>query len=178
MKPMLPSRPAPPWYREPWPWLLMAGPVAVIIAGIVTLLLAIESSDGLVADDYYKQGMAINQIMLRDRRAHELDYRAQLTIDRASGAVTLALTGRELPTGPLLLQLAHPTRGGMDQMLTLSPLNRTEDRAFFASRIARIDDARWKITLHDRNNSWRLGGQWPPAAASATTTSVVLVPNP
>jgi uncharacterized protein len=167
-----------PWYREPWPWLLMAGPIAVIIAGIVTLLLAIESSDGLVADDYYKQGMAINQIMQRDRRAHELDYRAQLMIDRASGAVTLALTGREMPTGPLLLQLAHPTRGGMDQTLTLSPLSRTETQAFFASRIARIDDARWKITLHDRNNSWRLGGEWAPAAMLTTTTSVVLAPNP
>ncbi len=167
-----------PWYREPWPWLLMAGPVAVIIAGIVTLLFAIESSDGLVADDYYKQGMAINQIMLRDRRAHELDYRAQLTIDRASGAVALALTGREMPTGPLILQLAHPTRGGMDQTLTLSPLSRTEYQAFFASRIARIDDARWRITLHDRNNSWRLGGEWTPAAMSDKAASVVLAPNP
>ncbi len=25
-----------PWYREPWPWILMAGPVIVIIAGVIT----------------------------------------------------------------------------------------------------------------------------------------------
>ena len=25
-----------PWYREPWPWMLMAGPLAVVLAGIVT----------------------------------------------------------------------------------------------------------------------------------------------
>ena len=67
----LPDQPSPPWYHEPWPWLLMAGPLVVIIAGFATLLLAIRSSDGLVADDYYKQSMAINQIMLRDSRAHE-----------------------------------------------------------------------------------------------------------
>jgi len=43
-----------PWYREPWPWILMAGPAAVIVAGIFTMTLAYRTEDGLVADDYYK----------------------------------------------------------------------------------------------------------------------------
>ncbi|MEQ1516273.1 MAG: FixH family protein, partial [Usitatibacteraceae bacterium] len=37
-----------PWYRQRWPWLLMAGPAIVVVAGFVTLALAIQSSDGLV----------------------------------------------------------------------------------------------------------------------------------
>ena len=63
---------ATPWYREPWPWLLMAGPVTVIIAGGFTAWLAVTSSDGLVADDYYKQGLAINQTLERDIDRHML----------------------------------------------------------------------------------------------------------
>ena len=55
-----------PWYREPWPWLLMAGPAAVVVAGFATLWLAVSSNDGLVADDYYKQGLAINQTLQRE----------------------------------------------------------------------------------------------------------------
>ena len=51
------------WYREPWPWLLMMGPAIVIVAGFYTLWLAIQSNDGLVADDYYKRGLAINQTL-------------------------------------------------------------------------------------------------------------------
>ncbi len=39
-----------PWYREPWPWLLMAGPAIVVVAGFLTLGFAIQSADGLVAD--------------------------------------------------------------------------------------------------------------------------------
>lgn len=49
-----------PWYREPWPWLIMAGPAAVIVAGVYTTILAFSSTDGLAADDYYKQGLMIN----------------------------------------------------------------------------------------------------------------------
>ena len=52
-----------PWYREPWPWILMAGPAIVVVAGAVTLWLALASDDGLVAQDYYKRGLAINRVL-------------------------------------------------------------------------------------------------------------------
>ncbi|HSC95836.1 MAG TPA: FixH family protein, partial [Burkholderiales bacterium] len=42
-----------PWYRERWPWLLMAGPAAVLVAGAATIWIAFASADGLVAEDYY-----------------------------------------------------------------------------------------------------------------------------
>ena len=66
------SNGAKPWYGEPWPWILMAGPAAVIVAGAVTIWLAVATSDGLVADDYYSRGLAISQELRRDQigRAH------------------------------------------------------------------------------------------------------------
>lgn len=39
-----------PWYREPWPWILMAGPAVVVVAGIATMVIAIRTADPLVAD--------------------------------------------------------------------------------------------------------------------------------
>ena len=36
---------APPWYREPWPWLLMAGPAAVVVAGLITAWIAVKTDD-------------------------------------------------------------------------------------------------------------------------------------
>ena len=41
-----------PWYREPWPWILMSGPAVVVCAGIATAVIAVETNDGLVAEDY------------------------------------------------------------------------------------------------------------------------------
>jgi hypothetical protein len=69
-----------PWFRQRWPWLLIAGPAIVVVAGIVTIWLAIRSDDGLVADDYYKQGLAINQVIGRAERAQALGLTAKVTI--------------------------------------------------------------------------------------------------
>jgi hypothetical protein len=40
-----------PWYREPWPWVLIAIPVLTIVACGVTLWLALANPDYLVVDD-------------------------------------------------------------------------------------------------------------------------------
>ena len=58
-----------PWYREPWPWILMAGPFAVIVAGLFTAWMAVTRADPLVVDNYYKEGLAINQVIERDQAA-------------------------------------------------------------------------------------------------------------
>lgn len=37
----------------------MLGPFVVIVAAAITVYLAVISNDGLVDDDYYKQGLSI-----------------------------------------------------------------------------------------------------------------------
>src|SRR5688572_10359806 len=69
---------AKPWFKEPWPWILMSGPAVVVVAGAFTIWLAFVSSDGLVADDYYKRGLAINQELQRDRVAAERSLTAEM----------------------------------------------------------------------------------------------------
>jgi hypothetical protein len=39
----------------------MVGPVAVVLACIVSAWMAVRSDDGVVAQDYYKRGLLINQ---------------------------------------------------------------------------------------------------------------------
>ena len=51
MKPTPPGPTPPrPWYFHRWPWILMAGPAAVVAAGIVTAVLAVATADPVVAD--------------------------------------------------------------------------------------------------------------------------------
>jgi hypothetical protein len=40
-----------PWYREPWPWVLIALALAAVIASMVTLWLALSNPDYLVVDE-------------------------------------------------------------------------------------------------------------------------------
>lgn len=45
-----------PWYREPWPWILIALPLSVVVASAVTYYLAVSHPDYLVVkEDEYKQ---------------------------------------------------------------------------------------------------------------------------
>lgn len=34
-----------PWWREPMVWLVIAGPVAVVVAGVITAAIAVRGAD-------------------------------------------------------------------------------------------------------------------------------------
>lgn len=40
-----------PWYREPWPWIIIGLLGSVILASLATLWIAVANPDGLVIDD-------------------------------------------------------------------------------------------------------------------------------
>lgn len=54
----MPRTPARPWYREPWPWVLIAIPLATVVACAVTLWLAISHPDYLVLDEQQYQAVS------------------------------------------------------------------------------------------------------------------------
>lgn len=145
-----------PWYREPWPWILMAGPAIVVVAGIITAWIAISGSDGLVADDYYKQGLTVNQVLGRDKRAGELGVRAELMRSGLQVRVLLSGGAGFLAPDRLVVKLSHPTRGGEDQTLTLS----AEGGGFYSGKLARGIGGRWGIAIEDPAGLWRLYGNW------------------
>ena len=51
------------WWKFGHVWLLIAGPAAVIVAGGVTVYLALSRPDPVVAEDYYRQGIEINKTL-------------------------------------------------------------------------------------------------------------------
>jgi hypothetical protein len=152
---------ATPWYREPWPWLLMAGPAAVIIAGAITTLIALRSFDGLTAEDYYKQGLAVNKVLARAQTASALGVSAELRWpDGESGRVQLDLqsSSNEQPAA-LRLTLNHPTRAGADRSVWLHALGYGR----YAGRIERPDPGRWSAIVEDDGRRWRIRAElsWP-----------------
>jgi len=153
---IVPELKSPPkaWYREPWPWLLMSGPMAVIMAGAYTTMLAFSSTDGLVADDYYKQGLAINKTLKREERARTLELRASASYDASAGQLRLDLAGAQRPP-VVVLRLTHPTRSGMDQRIELRHAG--EGRYEGAIEPAQLS-GRWNAVLETAE--WRMAGAW------------------
>ena len=51
-----------PWWREPWPWLLMAGPALAVIGCVITIILAVQNfSDEAIEDGGVKQGLVVSR---------------------------------------------------------------------------------------------------------------------
>lgn len=60
-----------PWWQYGYVWLIVAGPLLVIIAGFITLYLAISRPDPLVDENYYQNGININKTLLEAKTAAE-----------------------------------------------------------------------------------------------------------
>ena len=145
--------PAPPWYRQRWPWLLMAGPGIVVVASLFTGWLALTTDDAVVADDYYKRGLAINQRLERVDRASALGMEAEIAIAE-DGRVRVALASpssdEDAHPAVVVLGVAHATRGGLDRSveLVLGP------EGVYVGRVEPVGAGRWLVSLE--TNAWRL----------------------
>jgi hypothetical protein len=137
-----------PWYRERWPWLLMAGPASVLVAGAATIWIAIASSDGLVAEDYYRQGLAINRVLARELAAKRLGLSSELHLE--SGTLTVTLKGAAPEA--LFVHLAHATRAGYDVRLRLAPT----PTGAYAAELPPMPPGRWRIVIEDPRGTWRI----------------------
>lgn len=146
-----------PWYREPWPWLLMILPLTAVVAGLITAWYAVVSNDGLVADDYYKQGMAINQTLHRDAAAAAMNLGAALHTSADGHTMQVTLSGNLSPLPDRLrLSVLHPTQAGRDHVITLHAASGHTYRGTLPS----LGNGRWRLLLESPQGDWRLTGTW------------------
>lgn len=61
-----------PWYKEPWPWILMAGPAIVVVACLFTIYLALTYADEPVMGGAVKRGLQVlplQEVEVLDKKA-------------------------------------------------------------------------------------------------------------
>ncbi|MGQ9860774.1 MAG: FixH family protein [Thiobacillaceae bacterium] len=143
-----------PWWREPMVWLIIALPLTAVLASLVSWWIAARGADPLVAEDYYKQGVAIHQTLERESRAAALGLSAQLRVE--DGELRIRLTGR-LNAYPdqLELTLVHPSRQEQDLILILPATAQGEYRIALPPMLA----GQRRVILQSEQQDWRLTGR-------------------
>jgi uncharacterized protein len=141
-----------PWYRQFWPWFIIALPASAVVAGLTTLYIATINRDTLVEDDYYKEGLAINEDLARAQRATELGITAELTYDARTGDVVLATTGVPDETRQLTLRFVHPTLAERD----VSALVVRAADGRYRTQLSPLGPANWHVQLQPDGAEWRL----------------------
>ena len=162
-----------PWYRQFWPWFLIAVPALTVLACMVTIYIALSYPHRLVVDDYTKMD-AINQAKfaaISTARVRRLN--ADMTLDRATGVVSLRLRESAEPStgaGTLELVLAHPSRPADDKALALTEI----DAGVYRGQLTGVlTDSRY-VELRpvdvSSGKAWRLAGELAAAAGVAYLT--------
>ncbi|MEZ5542050.1 MAG: FixH family protein [Pseudomonadota bacterium] len=140
------------WYQEPWVWLLIALPLTAVVGGMITIYLAVTTSDGLVVDDYYERGKAINQDLARDDAARRYGLSANLVLYQGNTLrLQLSAINGNWPE-TVSLSLLHPTRAGHDQAVRL----RHTGAGSYQGTIEPPAEGHWYIQLEA--DDWRLSG--------------------
>lgn len=153
-----------PWYKQFWPWFIMALPASAVVAGLTTVSIAFKNQDSVVRDDWYKEGKAINQDFAREARAKALDVGANARIDELTGEIALRLQQKEGATpSTLTLYFQHPTRADADENLVL-----TRQGDEFRGHLPKALKGRYYVELGTKE--WRLLGTrtFPVAEFSLT----------
>lgn len=133
--------------------LLAAGPLAVVAASLCSAWIAIRSDDGLVADDYYKRGLLINQKLKQSAPvgATKLGATVSIAID---GQVRARLEGlpdsTSQPPSMLRLKLEQPSRAGQTRILRLT----RDAGGDYVGVLDAQPPGRWIVGLE--SDAWRL----------------------
>ncbi len=142
-----------PWYREFYVWMVIFFPALAVVAGIVTIRLAYVSNDGLVTDDYYKNGKMINQVLARDDAAVRLGLQAVAQLNWETHTAQVQLSAN--PDYPLpqqvQAQFMHPTRAGQDHVATFTA---TGAAGMYRAPLPPLTRGQWHILLEA--DDWRL----------------------
>ena len=160
-----------PWYKQFWPWVLIGLPTSVVIASVITYFLAINGMDSVISKDYYKEGLAVNADLERDKKAAALGLSADIAIDGQNVTMNLSAkdpaTIKSLAGQPILLEIENLSFQDKDLSASLVPKG---DGIWQGKIPANMSQATWLARLIGPD--WRISHR----LENTTPTHIVLKP--
>jgi len=136
-----------PWYRQFWPWFILAILSWGVVSATITLTFALSNPPHMMTGDYAKLGKALVDTHVRADRAEALGLAGTLLAE--NGEWLLRLEAAELSAQQLILLVQHPTDSSRDRQVVLK---RTLSGEYAAS--AGEIPARGRLIVSDLEQSW------------------------
>lgn len=160
------------WYREPMVWLVLALPLAVVVAGFVTLGISIRAggNDDTWPTRVERMGANIQtQDLGADRAAIALGLSGQLQINAETGAVAVRLQGVSPEVRQIRLDLIHPANAARDIGLEL-----VRGGSDFLGRldVEAMKTQAWTVQVAAMDGAWRIVGRLKPEHLDAALAPV------
>ena len=151
-----------PFWREPMMWLVIALPLASVVAGVILLTLAFRDSSDSVGDVVQRTAQVQVSDLGPDARARDLRLSAIVRVDEEGYVEVLPVTGEFDRGQPLRIVLRHPARAAADVELRAAP----SDNGWRAEADPGLGHD-WKLELMPEGMRWRLQGRLPAGQRAA-----------
>jgi hypothetical protein len=156
-----------PWYRQFWPWFIIALPAMAVVAGLYTLWLAMQTSDSLVIRSDDGIHAVTERNTTAEREAARLGLSALVNIQTDTGAVVISLSAHPdvafsnaISTDSLSLRMRHPTMASRDSVIELlQAIPDANGNPTWAGHFVSAPLDRRYVTLSS-GDRWRLSGEW------------------
>jgi hypothetical protein len=141
------------WYREFWPWFIIALLGSVVLASFATLYLALKHADKpLQSSAYNKNALAIELPESSVARAMQLQLSASLSVLPEQQLRVVLNSMPSYQPAVLTLWLNHPFNPDDDLEIRL---HRIEGNLYLSAMPQGLK-GKWKLALQDPNDNWQL----------------------
>ena len=141
---------AKPWYKQLWPWLLIAIPVFTALKAVHTVIIMQQHSPDLVVDDYYKAGRAINMQLAKYREAELRNLNAHILI--AGNRAVVRFAQNHVLDGLLHLDFYHPTLANRDFAIDAE----RSGELLYVATLPLTPTGKWQLVVSDASKQWKL----------------------
>ena len=145
-----------PWYKQGWPWALIAIPLLTVIAGVTTFMIAANDPHSMVVDDYFKRGLAINQSLERERYARSLKLGGSIATDPEANLLLVEMQNLAHPHSRLKISFFHPTKENLDLEMPLEYLTGNT----YIAPLPQFADTFWHVNIEDDKRDWLIKFRW------------------
>lgn len=154
-----------PWYKQVWPWVLIAIPVATMLKAVHSIYLMNQQSPDLVIDDYYAEGKAINMNLAKYREAASRNLQANILI--AANKAIVRFESNPILDAKLKLRFVHNTVAAQDFEVQAE---RSGENLYVAELPSTLT-GKWNLVVDDASEQWKLRATFvlPQAAAIKLT---------
>lgn len=139
-----------PWYKQLWPWLLIAIPVLTALKAVHTVVIMQQNSPDLVVDDYYKEGRAINMQLAKYREAALRNLQATIMI--AADKAIVRFAENAVLEGEVHLDFYHPTLAERDFALNAE----RSGELLYVANLPLSPTGKWQLVVSDASKEWKL----------------------
>lgn len=148
------------WYKEPWMLLVIGGPLTVVIAGFITLYLAMHGADKVVSKDYYKQGININKTIEQDAKAAQYHLSAEMTADQNTNKYLLNLKGDIRLPKTVQLNISSSSSASEFESLQQITLYQVKNGLYEGPITTKSPSSNPLLHIRIEADDWRLAADW------------------